>query len=156
MGKCSATYKKVNMRNGFVRECTNIQKSALNDHQSSHSHFEISRVLNQSVAMIKHVEKSQVACNKALKTQLKVVLHMAKTNAPSHLYPDLINLLQLAGCPNLSSVYTYTHHETVSQMEEALAETIKISIDDHIAHSRYLGIIVDETTNITVEKILIT
>ncbi|XP_076591239.1 uncharacterized protein C17orf113-like [Chaetodon auriga] len=148
--------KKANMSNGFVRGCTNMQKSALTDHQNSHSHVEASRVLNQSVAMIKHVEKSQVACNEALKTQLKVVLHMAKTNTPSHLYPDLINLLQSAGCPNLNSAHTYTHHETVSEMEEALAKTITSDIDDRIANSRYVGIIVDETTNITVEKMLIT
>ncbi|GLD45624.1 transmembrane protein C17orf113 homolog [Lates japonicus] len=41
-------------------------------------------------------------------------------------------------------------------MEEALAETITSDIDDRIANSRYVGIIVDETTNITVEKMLIT
>lgn len=91
MEKCDIC-KKANMSNGFVQGCRNIQKSSLTDHKSSHSHLEASRVLNQSVAMIKHVEKSQVACNEALKTQLKVVLHMAKTNTPSHLCPDLINL----------------------------------------------------------------
>lgn len=61
------------MSNGFVRGCTNMQKSALTDHKSSHSHLEASRVLNQSVAMIKHVEKSQVACNEALK---KIYIYM--------------------------------------------------------------------------------
>lgn len=65
--------KKANMSNGFVRGCTNMQKSALTDHKSSHSHLEASRVLNQSVAMIKHVEKSQVACNEALK---KIYIYM--------------------------------------------------------------------------------
>lgn len=81
---------------------------------------------------------------------------MPKTTPPSHLYPDLINLLQSPGCPNLSSAHTYTHHESVCQMEEALAKTIKKDIDYHIANSRYVGIILDETTNITVEKMLIT
>ncbi|KAK0148969.1 hypothetical protein N1851_010576 [Merluccius polli] len=66
--------KRANMSNGFVRGCKNMQKSALTDHKSSHSHLEALRVLNQSVAMIKHVEKSQVACNEALKTQLKICL----------------------------------------------------------------------------------
>ena len=127
--------RKANMSNGFVRGCTTMQKSALNDHKSSHSHTEASRVVNQSVAMVKHVEKSQVACNEALKTQLKVVLHMANTNTPSHLYPNLIHLLQSAGCPNLNSAHTYTHHDTVSQMEEAIAITIKSAIDDRIASS---------------------
>lgn len=150
------TCKKANMNNGFVRGCTTMQKSALSDHQSSASHIAASKVINQSVAMIKHVEKSQVACNEALKTQLKVVLHMAQTNTPCHLYQDLIKLLQSAGCPNLNSAHTYTHHDTVSQMEEALAKTITSGIDDRIANSRYVGIIVDETTNISVEKMLIT
>lgn len=44
----------------------------------------------------------------------------------------------------------------MSQKKEALAETITSDIDDRIANSRYVGIIVDETTNITVEKMLIT
>ncbi|KAL3053155.1 hypothetical protein OYC64_005648 [Pagothenia borchgrevinki] len=87
--------------------------------------------------MVKHVEKSQVACNEALKTQLKVVLHMANTNTPSHLYPNLIQLLQSAGCPDLNSAHTYTHHETVNQMEEAIAMTISSTIDDRIANSKY-------------------
>ncbi len=34
--------------------------------------------------------------------------------------------------------------------------TINSAVDDRIANSRYVGIIVDETTNITVEKMLIT
>lgn len=91
--------------------------------------------------MIKHVDKSQIACNKVLKIQLKVVLHMAKTNTPSHLYPDLIKLLQSDGSQNLTSAHTYTHHETVSQMEEALSKIITSNIDDRIASSRYVGII---------------
>lgn len=109
-----------------------MQKSALSDHQSSSSHIAASKVINQSVAMIKHVEKSQVACNEALKTQLKVVLHMAQ----SHLYSDLAKLLQSAGCHNL--------------------KTITSAIDDRIANSRYVGILIDETTNVSVEKMLTT
>lgn len=60
-----------------------MQKSALNDHKGSHIHIEASRVVNQSVAMVKHIEKSQAACNKALQTQFKVVLYMANTNTPT-------------------------------------------------------------------------
>jgi hypothetical protein len=41
-------------------------------------------------------------------------------------------------------------------MEEAIAATVTSAIDDRIANSRYVGVIVDETTNITVEKMLIT
>ncbi|KAK5848763.1 hypothetical protein PBY51_008456 [Eleginops maclovinus] len=148
--------RRAKANNGFVKGCTTIQKSALNDHKSSHSHIESCAVVNQSVQMEKHVEKSQVACNEALKTQLKVVLHMANTSTPSHQYPKLIHLLQSAGCPNLNTAHTYTHHDTVYQMEEAIAATITSAIDDRIASSRYVGVIVDETTNITVEKMLIT
>ncbi|KAL1258746.1 hypothetical protein QQF64_024624 [Cirrhinus molitorella] len=64
--------RKAKMSNGFVRGCTTMQKSALTDHKSSQSHNEALRVVNQSVAMSKHVEKSQAACNEALKTQFKV------------------------------------------------------------------------------------
>lgn len=148
--------RKAKVTNGFVRGCTTMQKSALNDHKSRQSHIEACVVVNQSVQMEKHVEKSQVACNEALKTQLKVVLHMANTNTPAHQYPKLIHLLQSAGCPNLNSAHTYTHHDTVTQMEEAIAATVTSAIDDRIANSKYVGVIIDETTNITVEKMLIT
>lgn len=103
MAKCSDVCRKANMSNGFVRGCTTIQKSALNDHKSSHSHIEASRVVNQSVAKVKHVEQSQAACNEAFQIQFNVVLHMANTNTPSHLYPNLTHLFQSAGCPNLNS-----------------------------------------------------
>lgn len=56
----------------------------------------------------------------------------------------------------MNSAHMYTHHDTVSQMEKAIAMTINSTVDDRIANSRYFGIIVDETTNITVEKMLIT
>lgn len=81
---------------------------------------------------------------------------MANTNTHSHLHPNLIHLLQSARCPVLNSAHTYTHHDTVSQMEEALAMTVTNTVDDRIANSRYIGITVDETNNITVEKTLIT
>ena len=106
--------RRAKANNGFVKGCTTMQKSALNDHKSSHSHIESCAVVNQSVQMEKQVDKSQVACNAALKTQLKVVLHMANTSTPSHQYPKLIHLLQSARCPNLSA-HTYTHHDTVMQ-----------------------------------------
>ena len=50
----------------------------------------------------------------------------------------------------------YTHHDTVSQMEEVIVMTITSAVDDRISNSRYVRVIVDETTNITVEKMLIT
>lgn len=146
--------RKASMSNGSVRGCTTMQKPALIDHKSSHSHSEALRLVSQSVAMVKHVEKLQAACNEALKTQLKFVLHMANTNTLSHQYSNLIHLLQSAGCPNLNSAHTHTHHDTVSQMEEAIAMTSVV--DDRIANSRYVGIIVDEMTNTTAEKMLIT
>lgn len=147
--------RKANMTNGFTRGCKTMQKSALNDHKTSLSHMEASRIVSQSTEMEKHVQNSQVACNEALKTQLEVVLHMANTNTPSHLYPNLINLLQSVGCPNLNAAHTYSHHDTVSQMETAIAMTVTDAINDRIANSRFLGVILDETTNITVEKMLI-
>ena len=81
---------------------------------------------------------------------------MAHTNTPSHIYPNLIHLIQSAGCPNLNNAHMYTHHETVSQMEEAIAMTINSTVDERITNSRYDGIIVNEMTNNTVEKMLIT
>uniref|UniRef100_A0A673AIY5 HAT C-terminal dimerisation domain-containing protein n=1 Tax=Sphaeramia orbicularis TaxID=375764 RepID=A0A673AIY5_9TELE len=80
---------------------------------------------------------------------------MANTSTPCHLYPKLINLLQSAGCPNLNSAHTYTHHDTVSEMEDAIATTITSATNDCIANSKYVGIIVDETTYIVVEKMLV-
>lgn len=41
-------------------------------------------------------------------------------------------------------------------MEEAIAMTINSAVDERITNSRYNGIIVDEMTNNTVEKMLIT
>ena len=43
--------RKANMSNEFVRGCTTMQKSALNDHKNSHNHIKASRVVNQSMAM---------------------------------------------------------------------------------------------------------
>lgn len=124
--KCSATsVGKANMSNRFVRGCTTIQKSALNNHKSSHSDIEATRVVNQNVAMVKHVEKSLVE----------------NTNTMSHRYPHLINLLHSARCPSLKNAPMYTQHDTVSEMEEELTITITSTIDGIV------GIIVDETTN---------
>lgn len=147
--------QRANMTNGFVRGCTTFQKSALNDHKKSLSHKEASRILTQSEVMEKTISISQAASDEALKTQLKVVLHMANTNTPSHLYPKILELLKSAGCPNLNSAHVYTHHKSVDEMEDAIAKTIYNSANDRISDSRFVGIILDETTNITVEKMLI-
>lgn len=55
---------------------------------------------------------------------------------------------------NLNSTHSYTHLDAVSEMEDAIAMTITSATDDRIANSKYAGIIVEETTNIVIEKML--
>ena len=60
-----------------------------------------------------------------------------------------------AGCPSLEKANTYTHQDSVKKMEEALVQATNECIDDAISKRDYIGIISDETVNLTIDKKLI-
>ncbi|KAK1879181.1 E3 SUMO-protein ligase KIAA1586 [Dissostichus eleginoides] len=56
---------------------------------------------------------------------------------PVQTYKDIrgqIKRRRVMKSDHLNSAHTYTHHETVNQMEEAIAMTITSTINDHIAN----------------------
>ena len=69
----------------------------------------------------------------------------------------LLSLMKEAGCPSLEKAATYTHQvqDPVKKMEEALVQATNECTDDAISETDYIGIIVDETVNVTIDKKLI-
>lgn len=50
---------------------------------------------------------------------------------------------------------TNIHSSILFEMADAIAMTITSATDDHIFNNKYIGIIVDETTIISIEKMLV-
>ena len=76
-------------------------------------------------------------------------------NLPIHLYTDLLHLQRFNGCPDLQDTTKfYTSHTSQTDMIDSINQTVGDSILRDISYSQQLGLIIDETTDITVHKIL--
>ncbi|XP_070550531.1 uncharacterized protein C17orf113-like [Ptychodera flava] len=79
---------------------------------------------------------------------------MAKEEIPDRKFVSLIELQRENGCEYLKTE-TYTHHDSVKAMQRASADTVREEISQKISDSPFVGILVDETVNVTVHKKLI-
>ncbi|KAL2085050.1 hypothetical protein ACEWY4_020568 [Coilia grayii] len=87
---------------------------------------------------------------------MKVVYHMAKSDIPSHQFRGLTELLQSLEAPDFQySANMYHHNESLNDMEVAIEKTLIEELDEKLKQSEFLGLIIDETVNITVDKKLI-
>ena len=73
---------------------------------------------------------------------------------PNSKFGTLIELQQLNGCSELKGE-TYSHHSIVSEMQECAASVIQREKLSDIDRSPFVGVMIDETVNVTVNKKLI-
>ncbi|KAJ8367403.1 hypothetical protein AAFF_G00318060 [Aldrovandia affinis] len=103
-----------------------------------------------------HCEKANETSNKKLCSQLQVVFHMAKNDIACHQYVGLTDLLRAVKAPDFVSCEgIYRHSDSVDDMEKALEDVVVKQLDEKLKGSDFIGLIIDETVNITVDKKLI-
>ncbi|KAJ8358389.1 hypothetical protein AAFF_G00010400 [Aldrovandia affinis] len=100
-----------------------------------------------------HCEKANETSNKKLCSQLRVVFHMAINVIACHQYVGLTDLLRAVKAPDFVSCEgIYRHSDSVDDMEKALEDVVVKQLDEKLKGSDFIGIIIDETVNITVDK----
>ncbi|KAJ8372405.1 hypothetical protein AAFF_G00289800 [Aldrovandia affinis] len=81
---------------------------------------------------------------------------MAKSDIACHQYVGLTDLLRAVKAPDFVSCEgIYRHSDSVDDMEKALEDIVVKQLDDKLKGSDFIGLIIDETVNITVDKKLI-
>ncbi|KAM4551083.1 uncharacterized protein C17orf113-like [Odontesthes bonariensis] len=143
-------------RNGFTKGSTNLRMSALIEHSQSNDHVSALHLKPQQVVMKSHCEKATESSKKKLSSQLKIVFHMAKHVIPSNQFVAQTELLRALEAPDfVTTDGIYHHSDSVDDMEKALEDVVMNQIQEKIKRSDFVGLIIDETVNITVNKKLI-
>ena len=147
---------KTRQKNGFTPGSRNYQLSALTEHSKSASHKVAVTTCTGQTSVITHSDVAYATEREALQAQLRTVLCMAKYNMPSSNFPYLVELQRINGLQSLkNATELYTHHQSVSEMEKCLADVTNAEIKQKLNGSDFVGIIIDETLNCTLDKKLI-
>lgn len=157
VGKMYCTFcQKAGKLNGFTKGSTNIKRGAINEHAQSTDHVASVALRQQQNVMQEHCDKAKKSSSNQLLSQLKVVLHLAKNDIPCHQFGGMTVLLKSLQAPDFQNdAGLYKHSDSVNDMEKALEQTLLGELDEKLQASEFLGIIIDETVNITVTKKLI-
>ncbi|XP_067657737.1 uncharacterized protein C17orf113-like [Haliotis asinina] len=131
-----------------------MKLSALKEHRDSASHYQAVIVAGQVRAMATHVNKAAEKSDEKLTAMMNTVLFMAKENLATSKFSKLIDLQKRNGCTSLSGV-VYSHSDSVEEMEHCIVQSTIEQLKERVQNSRFIGLIIDETVNITVEKKLI-
>ncbi|XP_061573635.1 zinc finger protein 862-like isoform X1 [Cololabis saira] len=149
--------EKSGRKNGFTKGSTNMRMSSLVEHSRCNDHVSAVTLSAQRAAMEGHCERAKETSNKKLCSQLKVVFYMAKKDIACHQYEGLTELL--GAVPEAPDFVTgdgiYRHSGPVDDMEKALESVVMKQLDEKLKGSDFIGVIIDETVNITVNKKLI-
>ena len=143
--------------NPFTTEggCKNWQNSTLVRHQQSHDHIESVQKLELRANMAKSYKKAE-SRNTALQSdkienyikQMRLVYVMAKNDIASRNFEDLMHVQVLNG---VSCDY-YKKPEMMSEFEQCFENVVEQDLINRIDNSPYLGVMLDETCDISVEK----
>ena len=142
--------------------CTNFRNSTLVRHQKTSAHIDALKGLKLQSDMKKSMKKAeheQIQLQKSsLKSQrhivqLRTVYCMAKNGISARNFEPLMKLQQVNGCTHADDYYKKP--EIVCEMETVLSDQIEKSLLKNITNSPYIGLMLDETCDITVEKKLV-
>ena len=142
--------------------CTNFRNSTLVRHQKTSAHTDALKGLKLQSDMKKSMKKAeheQIQLQKSsLKSQrhivqLRTVYCMAKNGISARNFDPLMKLQQVNGCTHADDYYKKP--EIVCEMETVLSDQIEKSLLKNITNSPYIGLMLDETCDITVEKKLV-
>ncbi|XP_053373059.1 zinc finger protein 862-like [Mercenaria mercenaria] len=136
---------------------TNFQRSALERHGSKNpEHLDLILVqkLVNSKSTVKDVVEIQEVNNSESKcAQIRTLYYLAKNGHPLSMQNSLVELQQLNNCRDLRDHATiYSSSTTHDEMLDAISEVIEESVNADILSSDFVGIILDETTDLTVNK----
>ena len=138
----------------------NLQVSTFSRHEKSKEHMWAaqSRQLKKTKSTVpqivdKPADKDLSTDDPCKDAQLRTVYYLAKNGQPLCQYTNLITLQQKNECPHLQDdSKIYTSETARNEMLDCVNDTIEEGILEDINSSQFLGIIADESTDITIHK----
>ena len=80
---------------------------------------------------------------------------MTKRQLPDEGFHSLVDPQKASGCTSLSKGQIYMHHSSITEMKASLTSVVREQQTSDMEQSPSVGIMVDETVNITVHEKLI-
>ena len=140
--------------------CTNYRTSTLSRHARSKDHRDAvkERVLRRDMTVCTQRVLSENEL--AIMSAMRATYWLAKEELASSKFPSLINLLKLTGVNCLENLHvganaTYMHHDSFSKMQDAIDQCIHETTVDKLCTCDAYGLIVDESTDISITKKLV-
>ena len=154
---CSVCQSAGIARNSFTEGCSNLRKSAIEDHILTADH---KRALD-----VPHQQQNKEKCQKVILTQqekgmaaaVRAVHWIIQEDLALSKYPSVMQLLKESGAAHVEhlSVSKGTHYDTrhtAYEILECLAEEVDQHAREELSASPFVAVMADETTDITVKK----
>ncbi len=154
---CSEFYSSHDMV--FVSKgCRDFKTSALLRHANSKKHQ--AALSMQSLARTANIRRAVQhvlnADEQSVVASMKTAYFIAVQDLPLSKHSSLLSLLKNLECPAVSgSKFNYSHSESISEFQEIMASIIEEDLLSKVQDSRFISIIIDESTDVSVQKRLI-
>ena len=100
------------------------------------------------------MKKASAECKERHTAMIRSAYWLAKEAVPNAKFTSLVELQQANGCLNIEGEI-YSHHSSVTEMQDCIATTLEAEAFSDVLQSPFVGVMIDEIVNVTVEKKLI-
>ncbi|XP_076463272.1 uncharacterized protein C17orf113-like [Babylonia areolata] len=145
---------KAGESNAFTKGCTDMQKSALVRHQKTKDHVRAESLVASRKLMKQQVDRAATESVTKQTAMIRSAYWLAKEMVPNVKFSSLLELQKANGCSQLEGD-CYSHHSAVSEMQDCIATAMETQALSDVHNSPFVGVIIDETVNVTVNKKLI-
>ena len=156
--------RKSKKNNTFTEGCQNFRRKTVEDHVGRLDHvYAIEADLNSTIrplstAAVRILQQNEEAIIHV--AAMRCVYWLAKTENPTHDYSSLIDLHLMQGVTCLKKLFvganaTYRSHHIAEEMQSAIVACIDEDIRNEIGKYCLLGIMADESADISTNKSMI-
>ena len=147
-------------QNPFTVGCKNYRTSSLSRHAEMCDHKNALMSATMQTDLKKAMEKALSRQEEGITTAQKVAYWLAKENVATRKFSSLMNLLRQTSCPHVDKLScgenaNYMSDPAAEEFQEACAKVISKEIEKEIQQSRFLSVLVDESTDISVTQKLV-
>ena len=147
--------EKAKRKNPFASGgCINFQHSTLTKHAANNDHKVALQDAQLRGQFTKCVEKNNEKTGSAMKASFNTMYFIVKEEMPLAKFGALVNLQITNGCNDLKNI-THQHHSHVTEMVEIISDCIEEKTISILRESPFVGVLLDETSDITVYKKLV-